>query len=124
MIELLIEYGFFLLKVVTVLAVILIPLLMIVSSSRDKQDVDKGRIIVKNLSERLEEIGVSYKIIPINITMGEQFSKDYSTISPSNKIPSIIDTENNINILVGLSDTSPLSVDTKEDLKQVIEEMN
>ena len=32
--------------------------------------------------------------------------------------------ENNINILVGLSDTSPLSVDTKEDLKKVIEEMN
>ena len=32
--------------------------------------------------------------------------------------------ENNIKIMVGLSDSSPLSVDTKEDLKKVIEEMN
>ena len=32
--------------------------------------------------------------------------------------------ENNIKIMVGFSDSSPLSVDTKEDLKKVIEEMN
>ena len=32
--------------------------------------------------------------------------------------------ENNIKIMVGLCDSSPLSVDTKEDLKKVIEEMN
>ena len=32
--------------------------------------------------------------------------------------------ENNIKIMVGLSDSSPLSVDTKEDLKKIIEEMN
>jgi len=32
--------------------------------------------------------------------------------------------ENNIKIMVGFSDSSPLSVDTKEDLNKVIEEMN
>tara|TARA_Y100000590_G_scaffold136961_1_gene156760 strand:- start:23038 stop:24069 length:1032 start_codon:yes stop_codon:yes gene_type:complete len=78
MIELLIEYGFFLLKVVTVLAVILIPLLMIVSSSRDKQDVDKGRIIVKNLSERLEEIGVSLKSAEMDPKSYKAFLKERS----------------------------------------------
>ena len=32
--------------------------------------------------------------------------------------------ENKMKIKVGLSDTAPLSVDTKEDLKKLIEEMN
>ena len=61
MIDLLIEYGFFLLKVITVLAVILIPIMVIASSTKHKKETDKGRIIVKNLSDKLEEIGaVSY----------------------------------------------------------------
>ena len=59
MIDLLIEYGFFLLKVITVLAVILIPIMVIASSTKHKKETDKGRIIVKNLSDKLEEIGVS-----------------------------------------------------------------
>ena len=61
MIDLLVSYGFFLLKVITVLLVILIPILMISSSTRHKKETDKGRIIVKNLSDKLEEIGVTLK---------------------------------------------------------------
>ena len=61
MIDLLIAYGFFLLKIITVLAVILIPIMVIVGSTKHKKETDKGRIIVKNLSDKLEEIGVSLK---------------------------------------------------------------
>ena len=61
MIDLLIAYGFFLLKMITVLAVILIPIMVISSSNKHRKETDKGRIIVKNLSDKLEEIGVSLK---------------------------------------------------------------
>lgn len=39
----------------------------------------------------LEEANLPYKIIPINITKNEQFSTDFLSISPNNKIPAIID---------------------------------
>ena len=61
MIDLLVAYGFFLLKIITVLLVILIPILMISSSTKHRKETDKGRIIVKNLSDKLEEIGVTLK---------------------------------------------------------------
>ncbi|HIC27558.1 MAG TPA: hypothetical protein EYO81_04760 [Gammaproteobacteria bacterium] len=54
MVDLLIAYAFFVLKIVTVLIAVLIPILIISSSSRQKKEADKGRIVVKNLSERLE----------------------------------------------------------------------
>src|SRR3954470_20615222 len=39
----------------------------------------------------LEETGLPYKIFPINIGKGEQFAKDFLTISPNNRIPAMID---------------------------------
>ena len=39
----------------------------------------------------LEELGWKYKLIPINIGKGEQFSPEYLKISPNNKIPAIVD---------------------------------
>lgn len=39
----------------------------------------------------LEETGLPYKIIPLNILEGEQFSPEFLKISPNNKIPAIID---------------------------------
>ena len=41
----------------------------------------------------LEEAGIDYKIIPINIAKGEQFQPDFLLISPNNRIPAIIDTQ-------------------------------
>lgn len=41
----------------------------------------------------LEESGLAYKIIPTNITKGEQFSEEFLRISPNNRIPAIVDTE-------------------------------
>jgi GST-like protein len=39
----------------------------------------------------LEEAAVPYKIIPINIGVGEQHTPEFLRISPNNKIPAIID---------------------------------
>src|SRR3546814_12200122 len=39
----------------------------------------------------LEETGLPYRIIPINISKGEQFQPDFLAIAPNNRIPAIID---------------------------------
>jgi GST-like protein len=41
----------------------------------------------------LEETQTAYKIIPINISKGEQFSEAFLNISPNNRIPAILDKE-------------------------------
>jgi GST-like protein len=40
----------------------------------------------------LEETATPYKIIPINISKGEQFAPDFLAIAPNNRIPAILDT--------------------------------
>lgn len=39
----------------------------------------------------LEEAGIDYKIIPINIGKGEQFAPDFLAVAPNNRIPAIVD---------------------------------
>ena len=39
----------------------------------------------------LEESGLPYRILPINIGKGEQFAADFLRISPNNRIPAIVD---------------------------------
>lgn len=39
----------------------------------------------------LEEAGIDYKIVPVNILQGEQFDPRFLALSPNNKIPAIID---------------------------------
>jgi GSH-dependent disulfide-bond oxidoreductase len=41
----------------------------------------------------LEECGLPYNAIPVNIGAGEQFRPDFLAISPNNKIPAIVDPE-------------------------------
>lgn len=41
----------------------------------------------------LEEVGLPYTIIPVNIGAGEQFKPEFLKISPNNRIPAIVDTE-------------------------------
>jgi GST-like protein len=41
----------------------------------------------------LEEVGIPYRIIPINISKGEQFDLKFLQISPNNKIPVVVDHE-------------------------------
>ena len=40
----------------------------------------------------LEEAGLPYKIIPTNISKGEQFAPEFLAIAPNNRIPAIVDT--------------------------------
>ena len=40
----------------------------------------------------LEEAGLAYRIIPIDIGKGDQFEPDFLKISPNNRIPAIVDT--------------------------------
>ena len=39
----------------------------------------------------LEELGLPYRILPINIGKGEQFAPDFLKIAPNNRIPAIVD---------------------------------
>lgn len=39
----------------------------------------------------LEEMGLPYRIVPINIGKGEQFAPDFLGIAPNNRIPAIVD---------------------------------
>jgi len=39
----------------------------------------------------LEEVGLPYRVIPVNIGKGDQFSPDFLAITPNHRIPAIID---------------------------------
>ncbi|XXU08216.1 glutathione S-transferase N-terminal domain-containing protein [Sorangium sp. So ce854] len=43
------------------------------------------------ISIMLEETGLPYKLIPINIGRGEQFKPEFLAISPNNRMPAIVD---------------------------------
>jgi GST-like protein len=39
----------------------------------------------------LEETGLEYRVVPINIRKGEQFAPEFLKISPNNRMPAIVD---------------------------------
>lgn len=41
----------------------------------------------------LEEVGLPYQVIPVNIMAGDQFKPEFLAFSPNNKMPAIIDPE-------------------------------
>ena len=43
------------------------------------------------ISILLEELGLPYQVVPINIRAGEQFKPEFLAISPNNRIPAIVD---------------------------------
>jgi GST-like protein len=47
----------------------------------------------KKVIIQLEECGLPYKITPVNIGRGDQFTADYLKIAPNNRMPAIIDHE-------------------------------
>ena len=59
-----------------------------------------------------------------NVALTKYVKLSRSKLEIERKLEQMRAIENNIKIMVGLSDSSPLSVDTKGDLKKVIEEMN
>ena len=47
----------------------------------------------KKVTILLEELGVPYTIVPVNIGRGDQFKDEFLAFSPNNRMPAIIDTE-------------------------------
>ena len=45
----------------------------------------------RKISVALEEMGLPYKVFPVNISKGEQMAPAFLAISPNNKIPAIVD---------------------------------
>ena len=43
------------------------------------------------ISIALEELGLDYKVVPVDISKDEQFAPEFLAISPNNKIPAIVD---------------------------------
>ena len=43
------------------------------------------------ISIMLEECGLPYRVIPVNIATGEQFKPEFQAVSPNNRIPAIVD---------------------------------
>jgi GST-like protein len=41
----------------------------------------------------LEEAAVPYRLLPVNIGIGEQFRPEFLSIAPNNRIPAIVDTQ-------------------------------
>ena len=39
----------------------------------------------------LEELGIDYNLIPLNISKGDQFKPEFLAISPNNRMPAIVD---------------------------------
>ena len=45
------------------------------------------------ISIMLEECGLPYNLVPVNIGTGEQFKPEFLKISPNNRMPAIVDHE-------------------------------
>jgi GST-like protein len=48
----------------------------------------------RKVSIALEEMGLAYSVHPIDISKDEQFKPEFLKISPNNRIPAILDTDN------------------------------
>jgi len=47
----------------------------------------------KKITIMLEECALPYRLIPVNINKGDQFTPEYEAISPNNKMPAIVDAD-------------------------------
>lgn len=45
----------------------------------------------RKISAALEEMGLPYKVVTVNISKDEQFNPEFLAFSPNNRIPAIID---------------------------------
>jgi len=53
----------------------------------------------RKISIALEELGLPYEVHPVNITKHEQFSPEFTAISPNQKIPAMVDRESGIKLM-------------------------
>ncbi len=55
----------------------------------------------RKISIMLEECGLEYTMIPVDIGVGEQFSPEFLRISPNNRMPAIVDRETDTSVFEG-----------------------
>ncbi len=53
----------------------------------------------RKVSIMLEELGLPYKAIAVDLGKGEQFDPEFLRISPNNKIPAIVDHDNGMSLM-------------------------
>lgn len=53
----------------------------------------------RKVSIMLEEIELPYRVVPVDITKGEQFDPTFTKISPNNKIPAVVDHDNGMTLM-------------------------
>lgn len=53
----------------------------------------------RKVSIMLEELGLDYRVFPIDITQGQQYEPAFLDISPNNKIPAIVDHQADITLM-------------------------
>jgi GST-like protein len=51
------------------------------------------------VSIMLEEVGLPYRVHPVDLGKDEQFEASFLKISPNNKIPAIVDTDNGLHLM-------------------------
>src|SRR4030095_13515755 len=47
----------------------------------------------KKITIMLEECGLPYRVVPVNINKGDQHSPEYEAINPNRKMPAIVDND-------------------------------
>ena len=47
----------------------------------------------KKIAIALEEMGLAYTVVPVNISAGDQLKPDFLKLSPNGRMPAIVDTE-------------------------------
>jgi GSH-dependent disulfide-bond oxidoreductase len=52
----------------------------------------------RKVSIALEEMGLPYTVLPINIGKDEQFAPDFLAVSPNNKIPAVVDRDTGMHL--------------------------
>ncbi len=53
----------------------------------------------RKVSILLEELGIDYQVMPVNIDLGEQLTDAFRHISPNGKIPALVDSENGLALM-------------------------
>ena len=70
----------------------------------------------------LEETGLPYRLVPVNITSGDQFEEEFLRISPNNKIPAIIDPEGPDGEPMSLSESGAILIYLAEKAREFLPE--
>lgn len=64
----------------------------------------------RKVSIALEEMDLAYDVHPINIGKGEQFAESFLAISPSNKIPAIVDPRSDSDTPISIFETGAILI--------------